>query len=397
MNVCYVFQEQYPWDIRVDKITRSLATNGISTHIVSRNRDCLPLHQELSDRLHVHRLPCHRISSINTLINMPAFFSPLWFAKIWNVAKNVRADLVIVRDLPLSPTALLVGQLLSLPVIMDMAEDYPEMIRDTWTYEGPGLADVFIRNPLVLKCMERAVLPLLDGVLVVSEDSGKRIQGLGVKQDNISVVGNTPRVDLDDRAFASVEQSIRDKSSHIVLYVGGLEESRGLEVVVRAVREAKESLPDILFVIVGEGTSKARLQSLSRALDVESNVLFLGWRVFAEIPAIIGAADLCIVPHYVTRHTNTTLPNKIFDYMLFKKPVLVTDSESLMHIVKEAKCGEVYHDVSHTELAVCMAGILSNDDLRMQYGASGYAAVCSRYNWNHDEKVLLHAIHRYGA
>ena len=80
------------------------------------------------------------------------------------------------------------------PVIIDMAENYPAMIEDTWTFRGPNLFDYVIRNPMLLRKLEKWIIPRLDGVWVVSEASRRRVLEMTGERNPIWIVGNTPRL-----------------------------------------------------------------------------------------------------------------------------------------------------------------------------------------------------------
>ena len=142
MRVCYVYQDHYPWDVRAEKIMNSLAAQGIEGHIISRNRNGAAPRERLRHNLYVHRLSgCHN-PYLSGFINFPAFFSPFWIIKIVSIIRSTFSDLIIIRDLPLAPAALAAGKMTSLPVLMDMAENYPAMIKDTWRFRGPKLTDI---------------------------------------------------------------------------------------------------------------------------------------------------------------------------------------------------------------------------------------------------------------
>jgi len=393
-RVCYVFQDKYPWDVRVEKIMDSLANHGIEGHIMSKNQGSLPRAENLRDNLIVHRLPGFSSNFINTIVNMPAFFSPFWIFAIYRLVRKTAASLLIVRDLPLAPAALLAGKLSGCPVLMDMAENYPAMIRDTWKYRGPGKFDYLIRNPVLLGYMEKMVVPRLDGILAVSEYSKQRVAMLGMDPSRIWIVGNTPRLDQVGTGPApsnpQVDQ-LNSLSSFILMYTGGMEESRGLDIVIKALPEIHKTIPSATFVIVGAGTSESRLKALAEHLGVKDKVLFTGWVDNRDVPAMIKAADVCIVPHYVTEHTDTTIPNKIFDYMLQRKPVVVTNSRSLSDIVSSSDCGKIYVHDNPIDLARKIVE-LKDPLARKTYGDHGYEAVMTRYNWSFDEKNLFAAL-----
>jgi glycosyltransferase involved in cell wall biosynthesis len=393
MTACYVFQDEYPWDVRAEKILTSLASHGIAAHVVARNRLGGRTHEELSPGIQVHRLPALRNQWARDLVNFPAFFSPFWIATILRVVRRTKAKVIIVRDLPLSPAALLVGWITGLPVLMDMAENYPAMIQDTWTHRGRSGLDVILRNPSALKRLERFVLSRLDGVLVVSGHSGSRVHALGVPENRIWVVSNTPRTGGASGADGSDHSSNGERGELRLLYVGGMEESRGLEIVIRAMQIVARTL-SARFVIVGRGTTEPALRRLASQLGVADRIDFAGWVAPEEVPRIIGSADICLVPHYVTEHTHTTVPNKIFDYMLQRRPVVVTDALALREIVESAGCGEVYQDTDPASLAAAILR-LADPGVRTGMGAAGRQAVLERYNWARDENVLIGAMREF--
>src|SRR5690606_4428317 len=111
--------------------------------------------------------------------------------QIESVGRRVGADVLIVRDLPLCPTAIGVGRRLGVPVVLDMAENYPAMMRDIWTAGRHKPWDVAVRNPRLVSLIEQWCLPRLDRILVVVEESGDRLESLGVPSDRIVVVSNT--------------------------------------------------------------------------------------------------------------------------------------------------------------------------------------------------------------
>jgi glycosyltransferase involved in cell wall biosynthesis len=388
MSVCYVFQDEYPWDVRVEKIVTSLAAHQIPVQIVARNRKGRARVEQLHLLVDVHRLtgPLNRV--LRNICNFPAFFSPFWLHRMRQVVRDHGVRLLIVRDLPLGPAALMVGRWTGVPVLMDMAENYPAMIQDTWTYRGPRLADYLLRNPRALRVMERAVLRRLDGVLVVSPQSGERVVSLGVRKDRVWVVGNTPR--LPEASGDWIPR--RDERADLqLLYVGGIEESRGLDVVIRGVAILRDRGIATHLTIAGQGTGEGLLRRLASSLGVEAQVTFLGWVDPRQVPTQIAKADVCLVPHYLTEHTATTVPNKIFDYMLQGKPVVVTDAPTLREIADSSKAGLAYRDKDPGHFAEAIAS-LTDRDRRAVMGEAGRRAVLAKYNWAADEAVLLQAV-----
>ncbi len=393
MRVCYVYQDEYPWDIRADKITASLADAGVPVTILCRNRRGLPVCEHLRGNLEVRRLPRGLTRFDRAIMNFPAFFSPFWIHALKRTVAREGQDLILVRDLPLAPMAWWVGRSCGVPVLLDMAEDYPAMIRAAWQDFGPRPLDWLIRNPSLLARLEAWVLPRLNGILVVSPASRRRVDEITKGHVPVWTVGNTPRLDAVTKgAPHPLADEIRGADGLKLVYVGGLDPGRGIDTVIRALPLVlRESPGKIVFYVLGEGVTRPGLEALSRQLGLESQVKFSGFVDQQHVPGIIAAADIGLIPHKVTAHTDTTLPNKLYDYMAQAKPVVVTHSLSLREIVETYNCGRVYNDADPEALAGCIME-LRDPMLRSTLGRAGLEAVQKVLNWNRDADSLLLAV-----
>jgi glycosyltransferase involved in cell wall biosynthesis len=282
-----------------------------------------------------------------------------------------------------------VGKLTGVPVLMDMAEDYPAMLQSGWDHDGRQSIDLLVRNPRLLAALERWIVPRLDGIAVVSEASAERVRKLLRGADvPVTVIGNTPRLDLHATPVESeLAQTVAGLSGIKLLYVGFVTMARGISVVIEAVKQVRSQGIDVSLVVVGDGIGLPALEEQAVAAGLENNALFPGWLDQAYVPAVIAAADVCIVPHFVDPHVETTLPNKIYDYMLQGKPVLVTHSKALREIVEQNACGLSYHATDVNELSDAIIS-LQDEQLREALGASGRSAVLERLNWPNDAQRL---------
>src|SRR5690606_21776304 len=145
-------------------------------------------------------------------------------------------DLVMVRDLPLAPTALMAARR-RMPVVLDMAENYPAMIRDIWTDGRQKPLDILVRNPSLVAGVERYVLRRVDHVVTVVEESKDRVVALGVPAARVSVVSNTPPA-----SRAAADSAERPSTGPIrLVYLGLMEKHRGIGCTLGAAAILKHS------------------------------------------------------------------------------------------------------------------------------------------------------------
>jgi glycosyltransferase involved in cell wall biosynthesis len=393
LRVLKVWDAEYPWDVRAEKVMRSLSGEGHEVHLVARNRSGAAVVEVLPEAT-VHRLRSWRWMGrrLDAASQFPAFVNPRWIGHILATGRRTAAEIIIVRDLPLAPTALAVARTLGVPVILDMAENYPAMIRDIWLGGRQGRLDYLVRNPAVVTLVERWTVPAVDHVLVVVEESGERLVAMGVDSSRISVVSNTPwpsRIPNE-----STVADVGDGGPLRLVYLGLLEVPRGLEAVLKAMAILRDRGFSACVDIVGGGMDERLFRSLSVDLGLgEDAVRFHGFLPYEEALNIVARSHVGLVPHLAVESCNTTVPNKLFDYMSHGLPVITSDMKPAARIVRESRSGAVFRSDDAEDLAESVQA-LGDPARRREFGQNGRAAILSRYNWKHDETRLLDAIER---
>jgi glycosyltransferase involved in cell wall biosynthesis len=392
MRICNIWDAEYPWDVRVEKITRELTAAGHEVHLVARNRDNRPAEEQLTD-CRVHRLvPLPWLGQrLNAASMFPAFFNPRWLRGIIRVARDTRADVLMVRDLPLAPTAIWAGRHLGLPVVFDMAENYPAMIRSMWETGCYSLTDRFVRNPTIVAQVERWCLSRVDHILVVVEESRDRLLQMGVAPDKVTIVSNTPPVSrLDSIAPAGADDVTTGSASLDVAYLGLLEEPRGVATLIRAVALAREARVPVRLSLLGDGRERQRFEGLAEALGLGHDVVrFHGFVPYAQAVRRLEMAHVGAIPHRADESWNTTIPNKLFDYMAAGVSVLASDSPPVARVVRETGCGEIFRSGDPEDAARAISR-LADAERRRCFAAAGRAAIRERYHWGHDAARLRH-------
>jgi glycosyltransferase involved in cell wall biosynthesis len=386
LKILYIWDADYPWDIRVEKICNSLADNGFKVHIAARNLKKASTY-ELIDGIHVHRLKPIKNDYMNYALSFPAFFSPYWRNKIDEVIEEQRIDVIIVRDLPLAAAGIWSGEKYKIPVIFDMAEDYCAMIQEIWKHNKYKGFNLIVRNPYLAKILEKYVLKKFDHIIVVVEEAKDLLVLKGIDNNKITIVGNTPLLKkFNDNEYNGNEHIDMIKNRYAIIYTGGITFDRGIPVVLDAIHRIKDTIRDLLFVIVGKGDYTSKLLDIVDKKQLHEWVLFVDWVTHENLYKYIKASKLGIIPHLVTDHIRTTIPNKLFDYMACGIPVISSDAPPLKRIILGEKCGNVFSSGNSEELSDMVLSMYKSEE---DFGANGKRAIIKRYNWEEDEKKLI--------
>ncbi len=354
-------------------------------HLVARNRDARPLLEKLPECT-VHRMrPWPLPAGLNAASMFPAFFNPRWFANIRATASRTGARLIMVRDLPLAPTAILVGRTLGLPVLFDNAENYPAMMRALFENGSQKPFDRLVRNPRAVAAIERWTIRRVDGMLVVIEEARDRLIRLGTPPSRVVIVSNTPPL---RRLSENPEPRLSTREPLTLVYLGLMEAQRGIETVLRAVALCRTRGLATRLVLIGDGRDRARFEQLAQSLGLTATEVEFRGRVDNQVAlGILREADLGLVPHHADEGWNNTIPNKLFDYMA----VVASNARPVERIVNASGSGRIFLDRDPESLATTLQSLV-DPAVRLQCALAGRKAIAERFNWEADTRRLLDAV-----
>ena len=249
--------------------------------------------------------------------------------------------------------------------------------------------DTLVRNPRAVAAVERWTIRRVDGILVVIEESRDRLLNLGVPAAKISVVSNTPPV---ARLAENPEPRLSAGRGLTLVYLGIMEAQRGIETVLRALALCRARGMAVRLVLIGDGRDRPRFEQLAQALGLAASEVDFRGRVDNQVALrVLREADIGLVPHHSDEGWNSTIPNKLFDYMAAGLPVVSSDARPVQRIVEGSGCGRIFRDRDPESLASALTE-LEDPAVRLQCALAGRKAIAERFNWEADTGRLLAAV-----
>jgi glycosyltransferase involved in cell wall biosynthesis len=384
MKTAILWKNDYPWDVRIEKFALAIKAAGIDVAILCSNTKCQAVSQ-VSDGIQILRLPFSKSGFLNKMISSPFYLNPLWFLHGRRAIKERGYSTVIVRDMPLIMIGILLQKFCGTRLILDMAEDYPALYRSIQQKGGlKAFVAWFTKNPFLMNLVESFAIKRVDHIFVVVEESKDRIIGKGVPSEKISIISNTP----DPKFAQNPSRKKRSDNTIRFIYCGFIQKARGLDTVIDAL-SAMRDRTDLRLIIVGDGYHVPALKKKVAAAGLSGLVEFKGWLKNSDMMEEIYKADIGIIPHLKDSHTDSTIPNKLFDYMACAKPVIVSNTTPMKRIVEQEQCGLVYESGNSTDLSSAMLRAASESARMLEFGENGRLAVLRKYNWNHDSELIL--------
>jgi glycosyltransferase involved in cell wall biosynthesis len=382
-----------PPNVRVQNEARTLMTAGHKVYFLIEGRPG-EAREESMNGLNVVRGV--RMSALREIWHRYTFNftyrDPLWTKAIDRFVREHSIDVLHVNDLPLLKEGILAGKRLGLPVVADLHENYPAGLQ-VWYTNRLKKATIYEHGRWAK--YEREALRAVDAIVVVIEEARDRLVQLGISAEKISIVPNTvPAQSGEIPIDSGIVERYRDR--FVVSYIGGFAPHRGLDTVIRALPLAREHVPNLKLVLVGGGNEgyRKRLEDLARELRCDDLVELTGWKPQESIWSYIEASAVCLVPHARNPHTDTTIPNKIFQYMLRGRPVIVSDCPPLARIARDTGGGLIFRWDDPASLAGRIVELYRGEDARRRMAEAGRASVLDRYTWEKTSEPLVELYRR---
>lgn len=200
------------------------------------------------------------------------------------------------------------------------------------------------------------------------------IQHWKVPAQKISIVENGVETDLFRPCPPEKVPGTEDR--FLICYIGTMGMAHGLETLIAAAEQLQRTLPNAMFLLIGEGAEKERIEQLAAAREL-SNIRFLGQQPRERIPGYIAGVDVCLVMLKKTELFKTVIPTKLLEYMSCEKPVIVAVDGQARKIVEEAGAGVFVEPEDSSALADAVHVLAADPGRRRRMGISGREYILS--------------------
>lgn len=388
MKIGMVLYSKFPPDIRIEKEARTLLNAGHKVYLLSYTQENEQKSEELVNGIHVRRIPPPwvKLSPISRMLNSLKFYlifyNSYWAKQIERFVSDFEIQSLHVHDLPLLGTAISAGNRSGVPVIADLHENYPAALQILHK-NNLAVKTWFTKNPTRWLFYERNSLLGVKHIIVVVEEAKQRlIEQHCIPADKLTVLMNVEDIEYFSSIELDTEILTRYRNKFLISYIGGGGIHRGLDTTIRSIAYLQDEGRKIHLLLVGpEEKERQRLCELAKVERVGDQVEIIKWQPFNKVPSYIKASDICLVPHQKNSHTDTTIPHKLFQYMLMKKPVIVSNCRPLKRIVEETGCGLVFQSGNPQDLAKSINTLYKDRKQRQERSRLGQQSVLNRYNW----------------
>jgi glycosyltransferase involved in cell wall biosynthesis/GT2 family glycosyltransferase len=286
-------------------------------------------------------------------------FSLLPSLKIWQILNDRQIDLVYLNT-SATMWAAKPAKLFKAPVVAHIREDLT------------GIMNTVMRTKISLWS---------DKIILIS----KWMKSF-IKSDKAVVVHNT--VDLDDFNNLSPDKIKKEfaLSGKTILFVGSLEDRKGIKYLIQAFNDAfnelRAWLPDTKLLVIGKPLPGcAGYLDKLRSIAKNKDIIFAGPR--KDIYHCMAACDILVCPSL-----SEAFGRVIIEAMACGKPVVATNVGGIPEIVDDGKTGFLVPPKDEDLLAQAIGKLLADDDLSASMGKAGREKVEEHFTTKNQIKEI---------
>jgi len=216
----------------------------------------------------------------------------------------------------------------------------------------------------------------VDRIVAISEGVRRVLIQDGLDPNRIVVV----RSGIDPRPFnpndptgdARREFGIPDRSP-VVGCVAHFADHKGHRYLIEAAVRVAAAVPDVRFLLVGDGELRPEIELQIKELKLERHVLLTGFR--QDIPRLLAAMDIVVLSSHLEG-----LGTSLLDAMAMARPVVATRVGGIPEMVEDGVNGLLVPPRDPSALADALIALIDRPDERKRMGQAGRTRMLEKFS-----------------
>ncbi len=284
-----------------EKMGASLASSEYEVFIIGYPSTDKPAHPD------VHFLPL----PIFSRLSFGRLLAPL---KVLQLIRQVSPELLMVNTHELLIVAAINRIFFGVKIIYDIRENYYRNIIDTNAF--PPVIKHFLAACVRVK--ERLLVPVFSWILVAERGYLKEMDFL---KSTTTVIENKCRLPQE---FARNPSPGKTR----LLFSGTLAESTGVLQAIGLAKALHALNPDVQLTVIGFCSTAGTLRRVKQEIQNQEFITLIGGDLLVahhQIMNAIACADFGIICYPSSKHTENSIPTKLYEYLACRLPILIQE------------------------------------------------------------------------
>ena len=298
-----------------------------------------------------------------------------FFAGALQYAKKNDFDVIHAHDLDSLHVGYRISRKHNIPLIYDSHE--------LW-YSNNFVLQKNPLSQLYLRVLERRLIKKTDYVITTTDSRAAALASkYGIKKPVILM--NIPQYHEYPKSNKIREILELPEDIKIILYQGGISKNRGIYNIVEAIRDIDKAV----LVFIGTGDETENLKRLIIQENLDNKVYVLPLVPVDQLAQYTVSADIGVAT-YLNSCLSYYLcvPNKLFEFMMARKPLIMSNFPEYIRIANKADIGEIVNPDDSGEIASAIEKLLNDPHRIERIKLNCEMLVKQYYNWEIEEIKL---------
>lgn len=240
-----------------------------------------------------------------------------------------------------------------------------------------------------------------DSIVTVSREAEKLIRmaiSESILESKLHVIYNG--IDVQREKFVEKETALRQRPEwrkrKIILTVGRLVPAKGHDLALEAIAKLRHYIPEILYVIVGEGPSRGSLEAQIKNLQLENHVIITGYVNSEMLEYYYGVADVFVMAGRATQEFIEGFGLVFIEAGIRGKAVIGTRVGGISEAIRDKYNGLLIEPENSEALRDAMTELLQHPETALLYGKQGRDWVHNYFTMDvmaqHNDQLLRHIL-----
>lgn len=188
--------------------------------------------------------------------------------------------------------------------------------------------------------------------------SVSHIHGIGANTNKYAAVTSAEILELRKALGFTAEQKL-------IICTGELNNNKNQITAIRAMHQVAKVMPNAILLIAGNGPTHDSLQAAINTLNLQSNVILLGYRT--DLDKYVKISNLIL-----SCSKREGLPLNIIEGMLCKKPVVASANRGHKELIQDERNGYLLSSTDVEGFSAKIIELLDDTALANAFGEEGY-------------------------
>ena len=341
--------------------------------LITRNNSDLPKKEEV-DGIKIRRVSFGQKTGglVGTFLFYSVFIAQAAYCCFVN-----RRPIISARALPEGLIAAVLSKIFGLPSLtIAHGEEINRLRRD-------NISDKFSTN------LKRYLLLLtfrkIDCIISNSKFTYGLLLDEEIIKDKIFIVnpGTDPTFFSPQIKKMDLIKKYNIENKFVLLTIGRLTPRKGQDMVIKSLPQLIIHIPNIVYLVVGNGPYMDSLKSLAVEYGVQKYVIFTGELLDSEVVPFYNLADIFILPNRRSEKTNDVEGFGIvfLEANACEKPVIGGNSGGTGDSIENGKSGFLINSEDVDSIVSAILKFFNDKRLSKAIGVYGRQRVCSSFTW----------------